>query len=157
MPRRKNSRPSSSGHRRLPALGLAGAAGAALVAAPALLRRVVVSGRSMEPALGPGDRLVVVRVPAWWPIADGSMVAVHDPRRPGRLLVKRVASSGPAGVVLRGDNPVASTDSRTFGPVPRRSIAGVACYRYAPSGRAGRLGGRSAPGRRKPAAVRSRR
>lgn len=114
----------------------------AAVALPvAVTRRVVVEGRSMAPGLLPGDRLLVARVPAWWPLRPGSLVAVPDPRRPARLLVKRAAPAGSAGALwLSGDNPGESTDSRAFGTVPRRAVVGVAWYRYGPPGRAGRLG-----------------
>ena len=123
---------------------------AALVAVAALalvLRRVVVQGESMRPALAPGDRLLVVRVPPWVQLAPGAVVAAPDPRDRRRLLVKRVAAVEPGGrVVLHGDNPGASTDSRTFGPLARRAVWGVAWYRYAPPERAGRLRPPERPG-----------
>lgn len=98
--------------------------------------RVEVVGDSMLPTLIPGDRLLVVaRRPG-----RGDLVALPDPRDPARLLIKRaVEVSASGGVVLRGDNPGASTDSRDFGPVPASSVAGVAVYRYAPSSRVGWL------------------
>ncbi len=43
--------------------------------------------------------------------------------------------------VVLGDNRAGSTDSRVYGPVPRRDIVGKAWYRYAPSERVGRLTG----------------
>jgi len=120
------------------------AAGAAVLAVPSV-RRVEVTGGSMAPALLPGDRLVVVGRPAWsrlaasgrWP-APGQVVAVRDPRRSARILVKRVAAVDrlEGTVTVLGDAP-ASTDSREFGPVPRSSVLGRAVYRYAPAGRAG--------------------
>jgi hypothetical protein len=67
----------------------------------------------------------------------GTLVVVRDPRLPSRLLVKRVAEVGPAGHVVAGDNPAASTDSRSFGPVP--SIWGRVVFRYFPGDRSGRL------------------
>lgn len=100
--------------------------------------RVVVSGDSMRPAFEPGDRILVV--PAIW-VLPGHVVAVRDPRQPGRLLVKRVQSIASGLVDVRGDNQGASTDSRDFGPVPRSSVAGRVVYRYAPPERAGRLPG----------------
>ena len=106
------------------------------VAVAATLRRVEVVGASMAPTLLPGDRLLVVR---WLPHPPGSIVAVPDPRRPERLLVKRVRAVGPAGVEVRGDAEAASTDSRHFGPVPARSVIGRAVWRYAPADRSGRL------------------
>jgi signal peptidase I len=103
------------------------AAGAlALAAAVAAVRRpvgrVVVEGGSMRPTLEPGDRLLVVRRRAYRP---GAVVALADPRD-GRLIVT-------------GDEPAASTDSRTFGPVPLGLVRGQAVHRYAPPGRTGRM------------------
>lgn len=90
----------------------------------------------MEPTLTGGDRLVVVRriTPR-----VGDIVAVRDPRCRPRLLVKRVVSVRGTEVVVGGDNPRSSTDSRAFGPVERRAVVGRAVYRYAPPGRAGPL------------------
>ncbi|HEY0410770.1 MAG TPA: S26 family signal peptidase [Candidatus Dormibacteraeota bacterium] len=129
---------------------LAAAAGAAMaVAVLGLLRprRVEVVGESMLPSLRPGDRLLLVRLPA----VPGTVVAVADPRQPSRTLVKRVAA-GPGGeaplpgggqlragrgYVVLGDNPAASTDSTEFGAVPRGLMRGRAVYRYAPPHRRG--------------------
>lgn len=97
------------------------------------LRRVIVEGDSMRPAFQPGDRLLVFRP---WPVRPGHVVALPDPRD-GRLLVKRVHQvSGPL-VEVRGDNTAASTDSRHFGPVPRRDLLGRVIYRYSPPSRTG--------------------
>lgn len=93
-----------------------------------------VTGDSMRPALEPGDRVIAVRARR---ARAGDLVVVRDPRRPERLLVKRVAAVGPHGVEVVGDNPVASTDSRVFGAVP--VVWGRVLYRYAPVGRAGHL------------------
>ena len=107
-------------------------------------RRVAVQGASMEPTLLAGDRLVVVSRP-WGervrPVA-GDVVAVTDPRDPGRVLVKRVASVDRAARTLEvlGDAPDASTDSRDFGPVPLASVVGRVVYRYGPPGRSGPVG-----------------
>lgn len=98
--------------------------------------RVVVSGNSMRPGLHPGDRLLVVPVLR---IHEGRVVAVSDPRRPGRVLVKRVHSVRGGLVEVRGDNALESTDSRHFGGLPRTSVIGLAVYRYSPAGRSGRL------------------
>jgi signal peptidase I len=86
----------------------------------------------MLPALHPGDRLLVVRLQP----RPGDVVALV---RDGRTMVKRVAAVDGDEVSVRGDNDEASTDSRSFGPVPRSSILGRAVYRYAPSGRAGSI------------------
>jgi nickel-type superoxide dismutase maturation protease len=114
----------------------------AAVAAWRWLRRVEVEGSSMSPALQPGDRLLVLgppRVPRTW-VRPGAVVAVPDPRHPGRILIKRVSTvdRGRDTVEVLGDAREASTDSREFGPVARASIRGLAVYRYAPPGRKGR-------------------
>jgi nickel-type superoxide dismutase maturation protease len=117
--------------------------GAATVAlARRLGRRMVVAGDSMRPAFEAGDRLWIgpaVR------LRPGQVVAVADPRQPGRLLVKRVHRIDDDRVEVRGDNDPASTDSRHFGPVPRASVAGRVVYRYAPARRAGWRPGRIPP------------
>jgi signal peptidase I len=128
-----------------PALAVVVLAAAALWA----VRRVEVQGGSMLPALLPGDHLLVVRA---LPLRRGDVVAARDPRDTRRALVKRVAAlPGEAvtcggevlqagdGWVLLGDRLDESSDSRSFGPVPRRLLLGRCVYRYAPEERRGRL------------------
>ncbi|MDQ1397242.1 MAG: hypothetical protein QOG64_2501 [Acidimicrobiaceae bacterium] len=105
-------------------------------------RRIVVSGDSMRPTLDPGDRLLVRRTRRPRP---GDVVAAVDPRQPTRILLKRVLTITDDGLVLIGDNPDASTDSRHFGPVPWSSVLGVAMYRYAPAARSSRVVRRPVP------------
>jgi nickel-type superoxide dismutase maturation protease len=97
-------------------------------------RRVVVEGASMEPTLAPGDRVLVVRARR---LHVHDVVAVRDPRDPGRVLVKRIVADLEDEIVVRGDNPAASTDSRSFGPVPTTAVIGRVVRCYAPSWRAG--------------------
>ena len=99
---------------------------------PAPVRLLVVDGASMAPALAPGDRLLVVRLR----LRVGDVVALRDPRD-GRVVLKRVAAMDAAGVTVLGDNAEHSTDSRTYGPVPRAAVLGRAVYRYAPTTRVG--------------------
>lgn len=128
---------SPSAHYRVVVGALAGVAAAVLVARSLRpLTRVVVSGDSMQPTLGPGDRLLVLRCGRAEP---GRMVTLEDPRHPGRLMVKRVARRSVDGLEVVGDNPASSTDSRSFGPVPSRSVRGRVVYRYFPEARRGRL------------------
>ncbi len=98
------------------------------------IRRVQVEGDSMLPTLRPGDRLAVIGVRP----RPGHLVVLRDPRQPERLLVKRcTAIDGSDGVRVEGDNPVHSTDSRHFGPVPTDLVLGRPLYRYAPEADAG--------------------
>ena len=60
-----------------------------------------------------------------------------DPRRAERMLIKRVHAVDGDLVELRGDAPDHSTDSRTFGAVPVRSVRPCVAFRYHPIARAG--------------------
>jgi nickel-type superoxide dismutase maturation protease len=91
----------------------------------------------MRPGLEPGDRLLVAGLAP----RPGDVVAVVDPRDAERVLVKRVASVDASGVTVLGDNPGASTDSRTFGAVDATLVLGRAVYRYWPERRRGRVPG----------------
>ena len=119
-----------------PAWCLAGAGAIAATAVALLVRRVEVAGDSMRPTLEPGDRLVLARVGR---VQPGDLLAVRDPRLPERVVVKRLAELSPKGLVVLGDNPGSSTDSRHFGPVDPRAVKGRAVYRYAPEHRRGPL------------------
>jgi nickel-type superoxide dismutase maturation protease len=106
------------------------------------IARVAVEGRSMEPALEPGDWLLVDpdayrdRAPR-----TGDLVLAPDPREPERLLIKRVASVDDDGdLELSGDAAEASTDSRTFGAIDAATVLGRPWFRYWPSSRFGRIG-----------------
>jgi nickel-type superoxide dismutase maturation protease len=101
----------------------------------------------MVPTLLPGDRLLVLAGLGRWraPIHPGDLVALPDPRRPDRIMVKRVAAVDAGGVAVRGDNEAASTDSRHFGLVDTATVVGRVIYRYHPESRRGRLG-RHRPG-----------
>jgi len=93
----------------------------------------------MAPTLLPGDRLLVVRARR---ARLEHVVLAPDPRRPGRELVKRVSAVDARGVQLRGDNPVASTDTRTFGAVPAEAVRWRALLRYWPLERFGPIAAR---------------
>ncbi len=96
------------------------------------LARFRVEGESMAPSVSPEERVVVNKTAyrSAQPRA-GDLVVVRDPRRPERLLLKRI--EGPAddgGWRGLGDNPDASTASRAFGPVARDQIVGKVWFRY---------------------------
>jgi nickel-type superoxide dismutase maturation protease len=94
--------------------------------------RVAVAERSMEPALRPGDWLLVRRTRR---IRAGQIVVARHPGRSGLLIVKRAArrveGEGGGGWWLESDNPGAgAVDSRRFGPVPPALIEGRVLLRY---------------------------
>ena len=91
----------------------------------------------MEPALRPGDWIVVSRL--FRPPRVGEIVLVRDPRDPEHLMLKRVASVDDGACTVLGDHPEESTDSRTFGPVPLANVIAKALFRYGPIGRIGWL------------------
>ena len=80
----------------------------------------------MQPALEHGDWALAVRARR---VRPGDVVVLEHPDRPGFEMVKRVVAApggrrlGPDEVWVEGDDPGASTDSRTFGPVAARSVA----------------------------------
>lgn len=119
------------------------AVGVAVVLAQRHVIRVEVRGWSMAPTLAPGDRMVAIGGLAGRP---GDIVAVRDPRDPSRLLVKRVgAVEVDRRLHLSGDDPSASTDSRSFGPVSPALVAGRVVWRYWPPERRGATWGRTPP------------
>ena len=99
------------------------------------LRRVAVAERSMEPALLPGDWLIVWRGlrPRPVMVRPGQLAIAQHPALPGMLLVKRVAWRETGGWFLTSDNPGAgAVDSFRFGPVPPGLIKGRVLARYWP-------------------------
>jgi signal peptidase I len=117
---------------------------------------VTVEGRSMEPFLRAGQRALARRVPRGG-VRAGQVVVITRPELgpaaeivgwdPGRWMVKRAAAvSGdsvprvltdtadtptvpPGRILVLGDNPAVSLDSRTFGPVPAERVMGVVIRR----------------------------
>jgi nickel-type superoxide dismutase maturation protease len=88
--------------------------------------RVKVAERSMEPALRPGDWLLVQRTRR---VRPGQIVLARLPGQPDMLIVKRAARLVPGGWWLESDNPGAgAVDSRRFGPVP--AVEGRVLFRY---------------------------
>jgi nickel-type superoxide dismutase maturation protease len=92
------------------------------------LLRVKVAERSMEPALHPGDWLLVRRTRR---IREGQIVLAHHPDQHGLLLVKRAALRTEEGWWLQSDNPGAgAVDSNRFGVVYPRFVEGKVLFRY---------------------------
>jgi nickel-type superoxide dismutase maturation protease len=95
--------------------------------------RVAVRGHSMVPALAPGEWVLVRRT------SSPRLGAVVLIRTPERLTLKRLVRLTGDGCWVEGDNAEASTDSRTYGAVPRADVVGEVRWRYHPWGRAGRV------------------
>ena len=92
------------------------------------LLRVKVAERSMEPALRPGDWLLVRRTRR---IRAGQIVLARHPGQPDLLIVKRAARRVDGGWWLESDNPgVGAVDSWRFGPVPASLVEGRVLVRY---------------------------
>lgn len=123
--------------------------------------RVAVADRSMQPAIEPGDWLLLDPTTGRWP-RRGSIVVFREPDT-GLLAIKRVAGRPGDWVPFAGawlqlgpdeawllsdadDETLAATesgpavDSRRYGPVPIDALVGRAWVRYWPLRRAGRLG-----------------
>ncbi|HET9899157.1 MAG TPA: S24 family peptidase [Streptosporangiaceae bacterium] len=96
--------------------------------------RVAVAERSMEPALRPGDWLLIWRgfVPGRPPrVRDGQIVVAAHPERQSVLLVKRAVRRELGGWYLTSDNPGAgAVDSARFGVVAPELIKGTLLLRY---------------------------
>ena len=125
--------------------------------------RVVVRERSMEPAILPGDWLLVDPTVGRWP-RRGSVVVFREPD--GDLLAIKRLAAGPgdrvrldAGFLVLGDDEAwllsdapaaellaqgggAPVDSRRYGPVTIDCLVARAWFRYGPLRRVGRLTGR---------------
>jgi Peptidase S24-like len=99
------------------------------------VNHVVVRGRSMEPTLRDGDRLLVV--PGGRPRA-GRVAVVHLPGgRP--LSVKRLAFPAEGGWWVERDNPAEGVDSWQVGAIPEGDVVAIAWLRYWPPRRVGRV------------------
>jgi signal peptidase I len=97
---------------------------------------VRVEGRSMEPALAPGDMLLVNRAAYGIrnPLAEGYLFRWAAPRVDeilvyrdpwdGNFKIKRCAAVSDLGIYVQGDNLPESLDSRLQGSIPVERIAG---------------------------------
>ena len=84
----------------------------------------------MRPTLNPDDRVLVRRTSADTDTPPlGAVVVAWHPSRPGLRLIKRLQSVGNDGMILLGDNPSSSTDSRQLGPIPPSALIGIVVAR----------------------------
>lgn len=92
-----------------------------------MLRRRVryrVEGDSMRPTLSPGDFVLVnpVAFKDHSPV-PGDVVVVQHPFR-AQVIIKRVYETVDGGILIRGDSPEMSSDSRGFGRIASGAILG---------------------------------
>jgi nickel-type superoxide dismutase maturation protease len=95
-------------------------------------RRFRVTGNSMQPLLQPGDEVLVdtrayrERLPV-----PGELVVARHPYQTGVKLIKRVQDVDEHGrCLLTGDNPLYSSDSRSFGRITPENILGRVTSRF---------------------------
>jgi len=93
----------------------------------------VVRGRSMEPTLYDGDRLLV---DYRRPVRVGRMVVVRLPD--GVVAVKRATRREPGGWWVERDNPREGVDSWNVGAIPEPDVLSVVLLRLWPLSRLGR-------------------
>jgi len=87
----------------------------------------------MAPRLRPGALVIASPVDEGTRLRVGDVVVARRPDRPELEIIKRIGSIDATGaLVLVGDNPSQSTDSRDFGPVTREHILARVRWRYWP-------------------------
>ena len=87
----------------------------------------------MQPTLRSGSLVIARRLKVGTRLRPGDVVVVRHPERADLEIIKRVHSIDAAGTIfLIGDNPAASSDSRTFGAVTREQIVALVRWRYWP-------------------------
>ncbi len=84
-----------------------------------------VKGGSMEPELLPGDLILGWR---WFQPRVGQVVVIRELEL--EWLIKRITNIHGGAVWVAGDNTVASTDSRHFGPISRDQIVARVVKRW---------------------------
>ena len=104
-----------------------------MVSAGRRLGRVLVRGRSMQPALYDGDHLVVLYGGQPRP---GRLAVVRLPDGP--LSVKRLAFRDGPGWWVERDNPAEGVDSWQVGAVPDVDVVAMVLFRSWPLRRAAR-------------------
>jgi nickel-type superoxide dismutase maturation protease len=86
----------------------------------------LIEGESMWPTLNEGDAVLVQPTST---ALEGDIVLANHPYKSSVKIVKRVAEILPDGaLILKGDNPIESTDSRSFGSISKNDVVGrVVC------------------------------
>lgn len=85
-----------------------------------IVRRIV--GHSMSPILKHGQLVIGLR---WLPPRQGAVVIL---RHEGKEKIKKISEMSQGNIYVVGNNTEASTDSRQFGWLPKKSIIGVVIW-----------------------------
>jgi signal peptidase I len=120
---------------RFPLWAVAAALGAAVVIKIFLFDFALVEGRSMEPSLHSGTVVLInraaygLRIPLsgylchWRLPQKGDVVVFITPQ--GAKATKRIGDvTGDGELIVLGDNPSESYDSRSYGPIPFKNVIG---------------------------------
>jgi nickel-type superoxide dismutase maturation protease len=86
----------------------------------------------MLPVLRPGSLVIAYPINSRTRLVRGDVVVARRPDRPSVEMVKRISEIDGDHFYLLGDNPNASTDSRTFGAVDRSQLIARVTWRYWP-------------------------
>lgn len=79
----------------------------------------------MLPTLKPAQTVLLSpRAYQQSPPLPGEIVLAKHPNQAHLITIKRVSSATASGVILLGDNPAESTDSRSLGTIPLTNILG---------------------------------
>ena len=93
-----------------------------------LRRRLRVEGDSMRPILEPNDEVLIDPQAV---MAAGDLVLAQHPFRKDTQIIKVLrATCERDGAFLEGTNPASSTDSRSFGRVPKDHLLGKVTHRF---------------------------
>ncbi|XGB43795.1 MAG: nickel-type superoxide dismutase maturation protease [Nodosilinea sp. LVE1205-7] len=94
-------------------------------------RRLRVIGESMVPLLQPGEEVLVNPHGYHRTLPQpGDLVVARHPQRPDLKLIKWVVYGQGNRYFIAGLNQAASTDSRSFGLVPRENLLGRVVCRF---------------------------
>lgn len=86
----------------------------------------------MEPTFHEGNRLFASSLPYWLKSpSPGDVAVLFHPFYKNKKILKRIEKvRGNGTFIVRGDNPLESEDSRSFGPTAREQILGKVLFRY---------------------------
>jgi nickel-type superoxide dismutase maturation protease len=88
-------------------------------------QRYRVEGDSMLPTLKHGEEVLVQPTET---LQIGDVVVAKHPFKQSVIIIKRISEINEKGLFLLGDNPIESTDSRSFGEVSKKNVLGkVVC------------------------------